>query len=99
MNLKTEIISIDNTPYKDETGAVITLGRILSIVLISTRATDPLRTYLLTQKIAGKDEVELSAEEIVYLKEQIQLNARQEIPSYNAHILGQSMYFIDNKPE
>lgn len=96
MNLKTEILTFDGQNYKDGENN-LTLGIVLSVVLITTNTTDPLRTYLLTQKIAGKDEVDLSADDIVYLKEQIKKNT--ETPTYNPHILGQAIFLIDNKPE
>lgn len=99
MNLKTEILTFENEPYKDDNGGSLTLGKVLAIVLITTQATDPLRSYLLTSKIAGKDEAELSADEIVYLKEILKKNAESQMPTYNPHILGQSIYLIDSKPE
>jgi len=99
MNLKTEILTFEGNAYKDDKDKDLTLGMVLSIVLITTKATDPLRSYLLTQKIAGKDEAELSAEEVVYLKEMLKKNAESEMPTYNPHILGQSIHLIDSKPE
>lgn len=99
MNLKTEILTFENQPYQDDNSGSLTLGKVLAIVLITTQATDPLRSYLLTQKIAGKDEAELSADEIVYLKEIIKKNAESQMPTYNPHILGQAIYLIDIKPE
>lgn len=99
MNLKTEILTFENKPYQDTDKKELTLGMVLAMVLITTQATDPLRTYLLTKKIAGQDDVELSADEIVYLKEIIKKSAESQMPAYNAHILGQAIYLIDIKPE
>lgn len=105
MNLKTGIIGFDGKPYFDfleKEGDIpenLTFGKVLAMVLITTQATDPLRTYLLTQKIAGKDEVELSAEENVYLKDLIKKNAESQAPTYNPHILGQSIFLLDKKDE
>jgi len=46
----------------------LTLRKVICAIISTTKSPDPLLSYLLTERIAKNDEVELTSEEVVFIK-------------------------------
>lgn len=68
---------------------VITVSTVLSNILASTQE-NPQKAWFLGKEIATKDEVTLKAEDIVFIKKQIESNKQ-----YTALITGQIIEMLD----
>jgi hypothetical protein len=80
-NFKGEDIKIEKE--------VITVSIVLSNILASTQE-NPQKSWFLGKEIATKDEVTLKAEDIVFIKKQIESNKQ-----YTALITGQIIEMLD----
>lgn len=85
-----------NTPLLDRKGEPlkegdepITIGLVISNVLFG-QVSNPHRGYQLGRKFAGEKDVELRAEDIVYIKEQL------EKAGLHAIIIGQAIEILES---
>jgi len=81
--LKGEVI-------KDDTGEV-TAALVISNIL-SGQTTNPARAYQLAKKFATEDIVDLKAEDVVFIKEQVEGAAKQSMSSL---VAGQLLELLD----
>lgn len=91
----TKIFDVKGKPILNADGdADFTVGEMITNVL-SGKTENPHRSYQLAKAFAEKKEVELKAEDIVFLKEEIEKNARSQQWGYNAWIAGQVLDILD----
>lgn len=58
LKLSTELKDLANKPLTSEDGSIITLGKALALLVLAVKS-DPLRHYLLAQKLFAQNEIEL----------------------------------------
>jgi hypothetical protein len=95
-----------NTPILDLKGKAIpnaegsgdfTLGELVTNVL-SGKTDNPHRAYQLAKKFAENDEVALKAEDIMFIRTEIEKNGKAEAWGYNSLLTGQAIELIDGVP-
>lgn len=84
----TKLVDLQNKTIK-EGDTVITVGLLFGNIL-SGQVSNPVRGYQLAKKFALDKEVELNAEDIVYIKEQV--NNRKDL---TALITGQLIEILE----
>lgn len=73
INTLTALKSLKDEVLKDDNNNPITLGQVVSNSLSFCRdSKDPSKAYMLAKKFATEEEVELSSEDIVFIKSIIQ---------------------------
>lgn len=103
INLKTTLVNLEGEAIKDKDGDVAYIGKVMANAIMSNSSTkDPVRNYLLCQKLYTEDEIDVTAEELEYIKSQIQevtVLANQMFPviykGQILHVLDQ----VDKKPK
>lgn len=75
-NTKTILKDLQGEPIVDEEGVELTLGRSLSNALANIPSKNPWKSYMLAKKVYENDNVELSSEDIVFIKEVVTSSSR-----------------------
>lgn len=75
-----------------------TVGEMISNVL-SGKTDNPHRSYQLAKEFATKKVVELKAEDVVFLKGEVEKNAKSQQWGYNSWIAGQVIELLDGATE
>ena len=70
INTGKEIRNLAGGEIKDGDG-VLTVGRVLGAILATAKSVDPLRSYVLAQKLYGGTSAELDASEVIFVEETI----------------------------
>jgi hypothetical protein len=89
LDTKKVLTNLKGEALKDNEGTEFTVGGVLTNVLLSTQ-DNPARAYLLAKTLFAEKDVELKAEDIVYLKKLIEGNK-----SFTALISGQLLEIIE----
>lgn len=63
----------------------LTVGSVISNVLSTTKSANPIRSYVLAQKFFQNDEVEVTADDIVFIKTQLE----DPLVGFFPYIIGQ----------
>lgn len=72
LNLKQVLKNLAGEAIKDSDGKDVVLGKVMANAIISVGGTvDPTKNYLLATALYQQEEMELKAEDLVYLKKQI----------------------------
>ena len=88
-NTKQGILNLKEEEMK-EGDEVATMGEVIANVLWGQGIDNPARAYLFAKKLTTNDEVELKAEDVVYIKTQLEKN--KYLP---AGIIGQIIAELD----
>lgn len=95
----TKIIAFDGKPLKtSDTNEEILVGTFIADVL-SIHSKNPARCWQLGKKFATEKEVELKAEDVVFLKEALEESATGERRFKSALAVGQIMELLDGVDE
>lgn len=76
---------------KDSSEQDFTLGTVLSVIL-SGQVSNPTLGYVLAKKFATEDEVDLKAEDIVFIKKELEDNKM-----FTALVIGQVIEILESK--
>jgi len=95
INTKQELKNLKDEPLKTEDGEVLTLGYALATVL-SAKVKNPYLGYVLAKKLSTNDEVDLKAEEIVFIKEAVKENGESKGYGYTSLVAGQIIDILEN---
>lgn len=96
IDLTQTIKQIDGTPYKPADDKILTLGMAVANILVVQKSTDPLKSYQMTNEFL-KDETDLKAEDLVFVKKVIKDNAMSESARYYPHISGQCLDILEKE--
>lgn len=88
---KTELKTLKGEVLKDGQGTVWYLGDTIANILAG-KTNNPSLAWQLGKKFATEDSVELKAEDIVFLKKEI-----EAFPSYGAIVTGQIIEILEAK--
>lgn len=89
------LTTIKGENYKDGEND-LTLGEVLANVLTIQKTPNPWKQYRLSNDIAKSDgELELSAEDIVFLKKALEDNAKGDMTRYFPVIIGQAIDMLE----
>lgn len=87
MTLDTTVKLID---FKGEPLGDLTVGSVLAMILGTTKSDNHALSWQLGKKVATEDEVELKAEDIVFIKKQI-----SQSEGYTPIVTGQLVELLD----
>lgn len=92
MKIKTNVVLLnpDKEAYKTADEKDLTLGHAIAAKLAVGKSTDPLKSYILTKSFLEKDEIELTAEDITFVKNIIKES------DYFPYIAGQIMQLLES---
>lgn len=94
MKIKTkkQILNLKGDPMKDEGGEELTIGKMISAVLVEHRAGGKMKMFILAQKFFQDDEVELDKADLKLVKDAIE---KSEIG--NNMVLGQILIALEDE--
>lgn len=99
INISQVLTTVEGKNFKEggEGSDDLTLSTVLGTVLTIEKSKDVWKQYLLANKIAKAktDEVDLKTDEIVFIKEVLQQNAKGERTAYFPYILGQCIDLLE----
>lgn len=98
LRLKTSRILVDfkGNPIKAEDGNPALLGRIISNVLAG-KTSNPTRSWVLGKKFATEKFVDLLAEDVVFLKAELQALSTSPEGWMNSLLCGQILEILDSE--
>lgn len=95
LNTQKVLTNFEGDALKDH-DIELTLGTAIGNVLVVQKSPDPWRQYKLTNLIAKSEgEVELKAEDIVFIKKTLEENAKGDRPAYYPYIIGQCIDLLE----
>jgi hypothetical protein len=95
----TLILDLRGKPVRNaDNSGDFTLGELVSNVL-SGKTDNPHRAYQLAKKFAENEELNLKAEDILFVRTEIEKNGKATDWGYNSLLTGQAIELIDGVPE
>lgn len=100
INTKTILTDLKGKPLTDpETKEPVVLGDVIGNILLTAKAGGKLKCFVLAQKLATQDTVDVDESDLALIKE-----ATKETQVYNNLVAGQALVILertgeDNKPE
>lgn len=88
---KTVLVNFKNEPLKTSEGDSLTVGEAVAVIL-GGHVSNPNLGWILGKKFATEDKVDLKAEEVVFLKKEIEANQ-----AYFAVVRGQLIELLEAK--
>lgn len=95
INTKQTLTDMKGGELKDNVGITFTVGGVLSNVMAG-RVSNPSWGWMLGKKFATEDEVSLKAEEVVFIKKELENNSHQEY-GYTAIVIGQVIEILEGE--
>lgn len=72
LNLKQQLLNLAGQPLTDGDKEEVQLGKILANAVVSVETpSEPVKNFILSQKLYQGDEITLTAEELEYIKQQV----------------------------
>lgn len=102
LNTRQVLVTLKGENYtkgEGEEKTDLTVGDVLGNIMVSQKATDPWKQFLLTKKIASEDTIELKSDEVVFLKQLLQDHAKGERAFYFPFIIGQVIDILEHGTE
>jgi hypothetical protein len=94
INTKTELVDFKGEPFTLTDGEKLTVGTVVSSIL-GGKVSDPTLGWILGKKFATQDEVDLKAEDVVFVKKEVEENGKSQGGGYTALITGQIIEMLD----
>lgn len=76
----------------------LTIGLVISSVL-GGKVSNPTLGWQLGKKFATEKEVDLKAEEVLFIKKELEMNAQSKEMGFNAIVIGQIIDLLEGKDE
>tara|TARA_R110000868_G_scaffold175724_1_gene412904 strand:+ start:2164 stop:2463 length:300 start_codon:yes stop_codon:yes gene_type:complete len=95
INTKTELLNFKGDPIKNGPDDTLKVGVVLSTIL-GGKVSNPTLGWTLGKKFATEDEVDLKAEDVVFLKKELENNGKSE-QGFTAVVTGQIIEMLDSK--
>lgn len=93
IDTKKELVSFKGEPIRDGEGN-LTIGTIIS-GLLGGKVSNPTLGWVLGKKFATEEIVDLKAEEVVFIKKELEANAKLE-KGFPSLIIGQVIELLDS---
>lgn len=94
INTKTKILNLKGEEILDQDKNAITIGYYLSEILLLDKTAGKMKAFILAQKFATTDEVEVDSADLTMIK-----NAVEKNESFNNLILGQLLVLLEDIKE
>lgn len=95
----TVILDLKGKPVRNsDNTADFTIGELISNVL-SGKVSNPHKGYMFAKKFSTQKVVELLAEDVVFIKTELERNGKAEDWGYNALLTGQGIEILDSTEE
>lgn len=98
INTKTIIRDFKGDPMKDGAKEELSIGIVISTIL-GGKVSNPTLGWILGKKFATQDEVDLKAEEVVFLKKELEANGKAPDFGFTAVVIGQIIEILEAKDE
>jgi hypothetical protein len=92
LDVSKKVLNIEGDVYKAQ-DKDLTIGMVIGYALATVKSSDPLKSYVLAGKTYGKESVDVTPEEIVFIKAQLIGAGNQSM--YFPYIIGQVQQELD----